>query len=891
MKKEELKPTDIIAGISNEWNRRSGNSVPPAYAAHNAKISGINRYQSAPNWSGQSNRPGNKSGGSSNQKKNNNKNQNQNNQNQSGKSSSKKKKGGKKQKGKGKQKSTQEGGQKLHAAVVEPLEELSSSEICTNAVKKLTSSAFEREMAGPKHVHMSYHYPTGSTTAPNPFQNTYDLHLARLEERIAANREGRPERFISVAEWNASRTAQIDEQVQQIDEAIASSASTANTEQEYDSDGDPMPTLVGVSSSENESENSYGIRSHSEEHIKFTMPHRQVSPETIPSVDRIEEGQNVEEEPTDVNIQNEEWPPHNAFVEYDPWATRLLPRDDPDQISKFMPENYNSDNKPTLNPTNRKIQWRFLENYLWDTKGVTDEIRIPQPHPEIFNGVRLAPPKAPRFYDIEDTWRNDDRKRDVMANTRKYMIKKQSDHKLWIWILIRTTNRIVMYPIQRDAVHNLTPRHALFELDLHEPILHVESVEDQGFFSDHNYRSWNVQHLSRVITDINNQNWISTVYDYIDIYGGVKNQRKTILQVFRKLKYLREENLPINVLNPIFWGSLVKLELEGKWLDGTINTLPYSHFRAQAFIRRHQTWRLVPRIYLREAINENMILYKWMNNESIDVPMSCADVPRRMSQENESPIYYPEDFMVLAEANALERSIQDYEFYSRYPGNYIQMAEEQNCSYSPPFPKYASINRPATTPPVLEHTLERPSLSPPDSPRSFYGVQSLEEDYIDVPNRPSTTIPTPPISEPEDSSMLDPEEQPEVDPWVMSENDPRNPQFQNYGPGVNNSTDIEINRLPERQQLDPVQQQIATGTSIGNISMVVNDNNPEQARQFVEWQRYHSQMKGINVNVKKNMIEEELICSDLSNKDINRPNSNQMKDISMMEIMVMALKE
>ncbi|KAJ8092324.1 hypothetical protein PM082_023927 [Marasmius tenuissimus] len=247
MKKEELKPTDIIAGISNEWNRRSGNSVPPAYAAHNAKIS--------------------------------------------------------------------------------------------------------------------------------------------------------------------------DEQVQQIDEAIASSASTASTEQQYDSDGNPMPTLVGVSSSENESENSYSVRSHSKEHINFTMPHRQASPETILSVDRIEEGQNVEEELTNVNIQTEEWPPHNAFIEYDPWATHLLPRDDPDQISKFMPENYNSDNKPTLNPTNRKIQWRFLENYQWDTKGITDEIRSPRPHPEIFNGVRLAPPKAPCFYDIEDTWRNDDRKKDVMANT------------------------------------------------------------------------------------------------------------------------------------------------------------------------------------------------------------------------------------------------------------------------------------------------------------------------------------------------------------------------------------------------------------------------------------------------------------------------------------------
>ncbi|KAL0066832.1 hypothetical protein AAF712_006236 [Marasmius tenuissimus] len=88
------------------------------------------------------------------------------------------------------------------------------------------------------------------------------------------------------------------------------------------------------------------------------MPHRQASPETIPSADRIEEleGQNVKEESTNVNIQNEEWPPHNAFVENDPWATRLLPRDDPDQISKFMPENYNSDNKPTLNPTNRKMQ-------------------------------------------------------------------------------------------------------------------------------------------------------------------------------------------------------------------------------------------------------------------------------------------------------------------------------------------------------------------------------------------------------------------------------------------------------------------------------------------------------------------------------------------------------
>ncbi|KAK1219473.1 hypothetical protein PQX77_017812 [Marasmius sp. AFHP31] len=70
-KKEDLKLSELIAMIANTWNSRVGShSGPPAYTqAYNAKITGINRYQSAPTWSGQSgqhglnNRSGNKSGG------------------------------------------------------------------------------------------------------------------------------------------------------------------------------------------------------------------------------------------------------------------------------------------------------------------------------------------------------------------------------------------------------------------------------------------------------------------------------------------------------------------------------------------------------------------------------------------------------------------------------------------------------------------------------------------------------------------------------------------------------------------------------------------------------------------------------------------------------------
>ncbi|KAJ8096239.1 hypothetical protein PM082_011370 [Marasmius tenuissimus] len=215
---------------------------PAAYTAHNAKISGVNKFNSPPKWSDQS-----RSGTSANQKKNNNKNnQNQNNQNQGGSSPKKgKKKGGKgKGKGKGKKKDTQKGGQQSHTAVLEPSEKPSEYQKRINAVNKQISSVFECEMAGPVNVHMSYHYPTGSTSAPNPFQNTYDLQQARLEERIAASRESRPERHISVQEWNNRRTVQLEEQVQQVDEAIASATtSISNT----DSDGDEIPPLVYIS--------------------------------------------------------------------------------------------------------------------------------------------------------------------------------------------------------------------------------------------------------------------------------------------------------------------------------------------------------------------------------------------------------------------------------------------------------------------------------------------------------------------------------------------------------------------------------------------------------------------------------------------------------------------
>ncbi|KAJ8092362.1 hypothetical protein PM082_023817 [Marasmius tenuissimus] len=145
LKKEGLKLSEIISITTNTWNARTGgHSGPEVYtAAYNAKISGVPKFKSAPNWSGQSGSSGNKSGGKpkggncSNQ--NNYQNQNQNYQNQQGSS---KKKNNKKGKGKGKgkkQNKPRQGGQKSHVAALD-------AQQC---------SVLEAEFSQPQSVHMS----------------------------------------------------------------------------------------------------------------------------------------------------------------------------------------------------------------------------------------------------------------------------------------------------------------------------------------------------------------------------------------------------------------------------------------------------------------------------------------------------------------------------------------------------------------------------------------------------------------------------------------------------------------------------------------------------------------------------------------------------------------
>ncbi|KAJ8086267.1 hypothetical protein PM082_005090 [Marasmius tenuissimus] len=145
--KEDLKLSEIISIITNTWNARTGgHSGPEVYtAAYNDKISGVPKFKSAPNWSGQSGSSGNKSGGKpnggncSNQNNYQNQNQNNNNQNQQGSS---KKKNNKKGKGKGKgkkQNKPKQGGQKSHIAALD-------AQQC---------SVLEAEFSQPQSIHMS----------------------------------------------------------------------------------------------------------------------------------------------------------------------------------------------------------------------------------------------------------------------------------------------------------------------------------------------------------------------------------------------------------------------------------------------------------------------------------------------------------------------------------------------------------------------------------------------------------------------------------------------------------------------------------------------------------------------------------------------------------------
>ncbi|KAL0060989.1 hypothetical protein AAF712_012220 [Marasmius tenuissimus] len=167
LKKEDLKLSEIISIITNTWNARTGgHSGPEVYtAAYNTKISGVPKFKSAPNWSGQSGSSGNKSAGKPNggnrSNQNNQQNQNQNNQNQQGSS---KKKNNKKGKGKGKgkkQNKPKQGGQKSHVAALDAQQcsvlEAEFSQPQSVRMSKLASKTVSYRV--PVDEHLSIEYP------------------------------------------------------------------------------------------------------------------------------------------------------------------------------------------------------------------------------------------------------------------------------------------------------------------------------------------------------------------------------------------------------------------------------------------------------------------------------------------------------------------------------------------------------------------------------------------------------------------------------------------------------------------------------------------------------------------------------------------------------------
>ncbi|KAK1221508.1 hypothetical protein PQX77_015684 [Marasmius sp. AFHP31] len=693
-KKEDLKLSELIAMIANTWNSRVGShSGPPAYTqAYNAKITGVNRYQSAPTWSGQSgqhgpnNRSGNKSGGfheDSGKNKNANQNQNQNNQNQNcnhgGGNSSYKKKG--KGKGKGKQTQSKQGGQqKAHVAA------LSASD-CT---------ALEAEMARPVIVNMARMPESYDKKLKNLWEGYQARKASSWEEKypqmnfqeamrhkhLEIEHSARSSSPFNIEDCYDDRDPSVPPRMSYAQATAGSSNRITQTVPDYSNsdpemwDSDPsrtqermdqyemsppatnVPNLSDFTSSEHSKTPSNGelphliptrdyelraIRTMDTPDVYGSHTMYEVFDITTGQVEIKSMGQLLQEtEVSNVGLKIkstcpiEEWHVtyNEEFAKHDPWE----PKDN--ESHTFDPADYHRYD------FNQGVVFNFLNAYKLENqrKRMGCMILERSKYPKKFNGIFLDHPKNL----IEQKKGNNSR---VLQHIRHDELMNQSMQSAakgkeltrdYVNIMVRTKTNVCTYQIDCQACHKLTPRAAAWMAHMDGRIIKVAA------YTSKKYWFWDLQHLSQVIDEINIEDWKSVV--------NGKPYAKDIYQAFG-LRIAQRKKVSPSVFNPIFWSTMVNLSIKGKWLYGRhtfIQSYPSTVRKPRGRKNRFPGVQYIPRIFLNERNKVGTVLYEWMH----DIPMHLiaeaekhldeaeALKPPRMQQEPEE---YMDSFSDLVE--------------------------------------------------------------------------------------------------------------------------------------------------------------------------------------------------------------------------------------------------
>ncbi|KAL0058367.1 hypothetical protein AAF712_014961 [Marasmius tenuissimus] len=258
------------------------------------------------------------------------------------------------------------------------------------------------------------------------------------------------------------------------------------------------------------------------------------------SSSEFEEGEVVEQPPIPTTNQ---WPPHDENNPYAPWAPPL-PKPVPEiYFPTFAPSDF------PYTPANQQSISQFLILYTQENVQNMGRSKLRRSqYPTTICDIRLPLPIDVPFRGATSNWEDKTQYREIMD-----IVKHRNIGPEFIFIMIWTTTRIVVYPILYCACHNLTPRHALYLQNICEPILTVRTFSQTCFWT------WDVQHLLEAILEINTTNWVKIVKAHPECIS--------VLEVFRICN--TRTPIPVQVYNPVFWGAHIKLGTEGDWLFGT----------------------------------------------------------------------------------------------------------------------------------------------------------------------------------------------------------------------------------------------------------------------------------------------------------------------------------
>ncbi|KAK1225429.1 hypothetical protein PQX77_011636 [Marasmius sp. AFHP31] len=322
------------------------------------------------------------------------------------------------------------------------------------------------------------------------------------------------------------------------------------------------------------------------------------------------------------------------FAKHDPWE----PQDN--KSHTFDPADYHRYDY------NQGVVFNFLNAYKLENQKRRMGYMILEhsKYPKKFNGIFLDHPKTiieigkGHNSRVLQHIRNDE----LMNQLVRSAAKGKELTRDYVNIMVHTETNVCIYQIDRQACHNLTPRAAAWMKHMDGRIIKV------AVYTSKNYWFWDLQHLSQVIDEINVENWRSVV--------NGKPHVKDIYQAFG-LRLAQRKKVPLSVLNPIFWSTMVNLGIEGNWLHGrhtSIKPYPSMVRKPRGQKNRFPGVQYIPRLFLNERNKVGTVLYEWMH----DIPMHLiaeaekhldeaeALKPPQMQQEPEE---YMDSFSDLVE--------------------------------------------------------------------------------------------------------------------------------------------------------------------------------------------------------------------------------------------------